>query len=141
MMITRIELRYIPQLHRQIERDKEQLIYLREKATAVPSTLTDQERVQTSNVSSGNKYVEEAADLSKKILEEQKKLFDLKRRAALFIETVDDELTRKVLRYRYIKCYTWEMVAEILGYNERYCREKEYHIIKNLLPPPPTSGV
>ena len=140
-MISREELRQIPGLHRQIIRDLEQLRFLREKATAVPSTLTDQERVQTSNVSSGNKYVEEAVDLSHVIILKQDRLSDMQERASLFIDTVEDELTRKVLRYRYIKCYTWDDTAELLGYAARYLRRLADDCTKEGLPGPPMSGV
>ena len=66
-MISRRELRRIPQLDKLIERKKEHLLFLEEKATSIPSTLPDHERVQTSPSGSGNRYIEAAIDLSKEI--------------------------------------------------------------------------
>ena len=130
-MITREEIRYIPRLHKLIERDREQLVYLQEKATCIPS-LQIHERVQTSPSNQSNKYVDAAVDLAKEISEKESQLEELQIRAALFIETVDDELTRKVLRMRYIKCYTWETAGELLGYVPRWLMRLEAEAIKDL---------
>ena len=98
-MITRNEIRSIPELHKSILRDKEQLIFLREKATSVPSSFTDQERVQTSPSGGGNKYVEEAVDLNKVIQRKELLLIELKGKVKEFIhslpnDTETDRLTR-----------------------------------------------
>ena len=111
-MITRSELRRIPQLHKDIRRKKAQLAYLREKATAIPSTLPDHERVQTSPSGSGNRYVEEAVDLGKEIEADEEGLKQLKSKAAAFIRTLPartetEKLTVKIMRKRYIKGYTY----------------------------------
>ena len=139
--MTRDELRQIPQLHRQIERDKEQLRFLREKATAIPSTLPDHERVQTSPSGSGNRYVEDAVDLNKEIQKKELYLAELQAQAKVFIrslprETETDKLTIKVLKCRYLKCYRWSEIEELLGYAERHLRRIEYDCVKNVLPCP-----
>ena len=131
-MITRDEIRRIPELHKSIERDKKTLLFLREKATCIPSTITDQERVQTSHSNHGNKYVEEAVDLSKEIREKEGELMRLQRQAKSFISTVEDPLARKILKLRYLKCYTWDEVAEISGYDVRWCKRIEFNIIIEL---------
>ena len=130
-MITREEIRYIPRLHKLIERDREQLVYLQEKATCIPS-LQIHERVQTSPSNQSNKYIDAAVDLAREIREKESQLEELQIRAALFIETVDDELTRKVLRMRYLKCYTWETAGELLGYVPRWLMRLEAEAIKDL---------
>lgn len=140
-MITREELRRIPELYKSIQRDKEHLAYLREKATSVPSTLKDQERVQSSPNPGVNKYVEAAADLSREIGWKQTCLDDLTCRASLFIETIQDDLARKVMEYRYVKCYEWNEIADVMGYAMRYLQQIEWEEIKNLIPPHTTSCV
>ena len=135
--MTREELRQIPQLHKQIERDKEHLRFLREKATAIPSTLPDHERVQTSPTGSGNRYVEEAVDLNRDIHKKEVHLVELQVKARAFIyslpgETETEKLTIKVLRYRYLKCYTWEETAELTGYAMRYLQQVEWDAVKKL---------
>ena len=145
-MITREEIRSIPELYKSIQRDKEQLLYLQEKATSVPSTIPDHERVQTSPSNNGNKYVEEAVDRSREIKEKELKLAELQHRmrgliASLPRETETDKLAVRILRLRYLKCYTWEEVAELTGYVERHVRRVEYEILEDVLPCPPTSVI
>lgn len=131
-MITRDEIRSIPDLHKSIQKDKEQLRFLREKATCVPSTLTDHERVQTSPSSNVNRYTEEAVDLDREIQKKELELIELQDRAREFIVTVEDPLARRILRLRYLYCHTWGEVAELTGYNERWIRRKEYSIVDKL---------
>lgn len=136
-MITRAEIRRIPELHKSILRDKEQLIFLREKATAIPSTLPDHERVQTSPSGGGNRYVEAAIDLNKDILRKELLLAELQAKAREYIESLPNEteterLIHKILRYRYLKCYTWEETAELLGYYERHIRRLEYQVVSQI---------
>lgn len=131
--MTAKALRQIPQLHKQIERDKEQLRFLREKATSVPS-LADRERVQTSPSGGGNRYVEAAIDLNKDIQRKELLLLELKTEAMAFIsmlpeETETDRLALKVMNYRYLKCYAWDEIAELLGYDERWLRRLEARCI------------
>lgn len=136
-MITRAEIRRIPELHKSILRDKEQLIFLREKATAIPSTLPDHERVQTSPSGGGNRYVEAAIDLDKDIRRKEHLLAELQTKAREYIESLPNEteterLIHKILRYRYLKCYTWEETAELLGYYERHIRRLEYKVVSQI---------
>lgn len=144
-MITRSEIRSIPELHKSIQADKERLRVLREKAVSLPA-MSDQERVQTSPNGGGNKYVEAAVDLNREIQEKEIQLIDLQGRAKTFIyslpvDTETQRLTRKVLKYRYLKCYTWDEIADLVVYATRYVRHLEWEAVKNLLPPPPTSSV
>ena len=128
-MITRDEIRSIPELNKSIQSDKERLRVLREKATSLPS-MSDQERVQTSPHLSGNKYVEEAVDLNREIQKKEVQLVELQARASLFIyalpaDTDKDKLTRKVLKYRYLRCYLWEEIANLLVYDIRWVQKIE----------------
>lgn len=125
-MISLEELRSIPRLHKQIKRDKEQLRYLREKATAIKSALDiDGERVQTSPENNANKYIEAAVDLDKEIQAKSTELTELQRRAKEFIDTVQDNFAVKILKHRYLKCREWDEIADLLGYNARYLQDKE----------------
>ena len=131
-MITRDEIRSIPDIHKSIKRDKEQLLFLREKATCIPSSTTDQERVQSSPSNHGNKYVEEAVDLSKDIQKKEEELLELQKRAKEFIGIVEDPLAKKILKLRYLKCYTWDEVAELTGYVVRWVQRIEWDSVKDL---------
>ena len=136
-MITREEIRKIPELHKLIQRKTEQLRYLSEKATSVPSGLAEGERVQTSPDNSAGKYIDAAADLNREILQDQMELLELQRKAALFIETLPmdtetNKLAVKILRYRYIKCYSWEEVSDLIGYQQRYIQRLEFDIVDTL---------
>ena len=130
-MITREEIRRIPELHKSIKRDKEQLLFLREKSTSIPS-LNDTERVQTSPSNNVNKYIDEAIDLDKEIQRKEAELLELQIKAGLFIKTVEDPLARKILKFRYLKCYTWEEVSELTGYVTRWVRLVEFKAIRDL---------
>lgn len=125
-MISLEELRSIPRLYKQIERDKEQLRYLQEKATAIKSALDiEGERVQTSPENNANKYIEAAVDLDKEIQTKKENLLLLQSRAKDFIETVQDNFAMKILKHRYLKCREWDEIADLLGYNARYLQDKE----------------
>lgn len=136
-MITRDEIRRIPDLHKSIERKKEQLRYLQEKATSIPSGLSESERVQTSPSNSADKYIVEAADLNRDIQQTQLELIELQDKARLFIESLPTEtetqkLAAKVMRYRYLKCYTWEEIADLAGYVSRWVQQIEWDIVQDL---------
>lgn len=55
-----------------------------------------------------------------KIIEEEKKieiLYDFIADLSSEIDKVEDVVERALLRYRYIKGYTWEQISEELGYS------------------------
>ena len=131
-MITRDEIRSIPELHKSILRDKDQLEYLREKATSVPSGISDGERVQTSPSNDGNKYVEAAVDLNRDIQRKEAELEDLKVRAKAFIDTIEDPLSKRMMSFRYIDCHEWGMVAKLAGYTERRLQQLEFEIVSQI---------
>ena len=130
-MITRDEIRSIPELHKSIERDKEQLRFLREKATCLPS-LNDRERVQTSPSNNVNSYSDEAADLNREIRKKELELTELQGRAKEIIDTISNPLAKKVMKFRYLKCLSWEGVAELAGYSERRVQQIEWEIVRDL---------
>ena len=126
-MITREELQSIPRLHKQITRDKNQLRYLEEKATAIPSALgKETEKVQISPDNNAGKYVEAAVDLDQEIKAKELELLNLQGEARKFIDTVTDRLPHQILKLRYLRCCEWQEVADITGYAERYIQQIEY---------------
>ena len=131
-MITRDEIRKIPELHKSIRRGMDHLEYLSEKATAISSSIGDGERVQSSADNKAGRYIDAAVDLSRDIEKERTELLELQRKALAFIETIDDPLHKKILRYRYIWCYSWEDVADLVGYQQRYIQRIEYEILQEL---------
>ena len=131
-MISREEIRSIPERHRKLEREREQLDYLREKAVSLGALATDKERVQTSPDPDAMKFVDAAIDLEREIRADETELIDLQKRAEMWIGTVYGKLPRKILRYKYINCYTWNQIGELLGYSERYLQQIESDALSSL---------
>ena len=136
-MITRDELRRIPELHRQIRRDEEQLLFLREKATSIPSIMPDPNKVQTSPVNNANIYSDAAIDLAREIEEERAEREELQEKARILIVSLPctnqtERLTLKVMRLRYLKCCSWDEVAELTGYFRRYVQRLEQAVVDAL---------
>lgn len=136
-MITREEIRSIPVLHKQIQRDKEHLRYLQEKATSVPCATQTTERVQETKSNRAGIYVDAAVDLEKEIEAEETKLIELQTGAKEFIyslphETETEKLTVKILKLRYLKCYTWDYIGELVGFVQRWPQQLEADALKNL---------
>lgn len=126
-MITREELMRIPELNRQIQRDKERLRLLREKATSVPCTTREFERVQETVENRAGRYIDAAVDLANEIRLEESELEELKTRAKLFIKSLPkgtrkERLTVSVLKLRYLECNTWEEISNKKSYSERHLR-------------------
>lgn len=132
-MITRTELRRIPRLHRQIVKDKEQLSYLKEKATAISSALgIDSEKVQKTPSNIAGKYIEATVDLNKEIAAKELELLTLQDKAEKFIKLIPDGLTHRIFKLRYLKCCSWKEVADITGYDIRHTQRLEKFYINQL---------
>ena len=120
-MITREELQAIPYTAKRIERAQAHLDYLHEKATCIPSPSGSYgDKVQHSPSNRGNIYIEAAVDLESEIKLLEAELESMKVQAELWIATVKDKTTRKILTYRYIDCMTWDDVADLVGYTVRH---------------------
>ena len=131
-MITREELRRIPILDRQIKRDKEQLRYLEEKATSIPSGLTEGERIQNSVTNNAGRLIDEATDFRREIEEKRRELRQLKNKAGKFIETIPEARDKRIIRLRYIACMSWMEVADIAGYDIAYVQKLARKITEDL---------
>jgi len=119
--LTREELRAIPQMHKQMVKDVERLHELEAKAVEVRSSCSgNADRVQTSVTSRAGIYVEAAADLRKELEARDADLKLWKSYAEDWIselpdEKITDKQIKRVLTYRYVKAYSWELIAELVG--------------------------
>ena len=131
-VLSKSDIRRIPELYKQLQHDREHLRYLREKATSVGSTTQNSEKVQTSPSNDSMRYIDAAVDLEREIREKELELLDLQSAAAEFRKNLTDPLQRQVIRYRYLKCCTWEQVADLLGYSVRRVYQVEAEALKKL---------
>ena len=87
----------------------------------VQSTPFDFDRIQV-----------EIADVSRK-KDQKAKEFELKKQQTeRELKNIKPILAQKILRYRYVKGYSWEAIARILNYSERYVLKIHAEIIDDL---------
>ena len=127
------EFRDIPALARRIERDREQLIYLQEKATSVPSTAYGRERVQNTVQNRAGQYSDAAVDLEREIEAKEAELAEMKAAVEPLIDAVEDDIERRILKARYLRTYDWEVVADMTGYTLRRCTQIERKALLKLV--------
>ena len=132
--MTQRDMEYIPVLYRNIQRNKAHLRYLIDKALSTAMTPMDRERVQTSRHNISIEYSIEAADLDQEIREMELRLKGLQEGIPELIDELDDALEKKVVKLRYIKCYNWDVVAELTGYAERHIYRVNENIMARLEP-------
>lgn len=118
--LTQDNLHRIIWLHRQLQRDKEQLYMLREMAEGTASIPTDTVHVQNSLPPSGNKFAVAAADLTEMMEAEEYELKELQDKVKSFVETIEDPVDSRVIQLRYIECYEWQMISNLVGYTRRH---------------------
>ena len=126
--MTRDKIRRIPELNNRIMRDEAQLRYLKEKATAVPA-LSVNEKVQTSQTSDRMKYADAAVDLELELKVKRDELKELMEEAGEWIQTLNTPLERRIFKMRLHKCFTWEEIAELIGYSRR----RTFQIVETVL--------
>ena len=130
--LTQYDLHRIISLNRQLQRDTEQLYMLREMAEGTASIPLDNLHVQNSLPPSGNKYAVAAADLSELMDLERSELEDLQIKVKAFVETIEDPTAGRVIHLRYIECYEWQMIANLLSYAERHVFRIHNRIVEEL---------
>ena len=131
--MTRDNFKRIPALHRQIEHDRAHLVYLREKATCIPSSASGSpDRVQTSVSNHAGYYVDAAADLAREIRALETELQGLQDQASEFIHTLGDGTARRLMTYRYIECLSWTEAADLIGYTVRHAHRLENDVLEAL---------
>lgn len=120
-MVTKRDLQRIQDLHRSIQREKDQLYILQEMASGTGSQAFDNVRVQSSPlISSGNRFAEAAADLDIRIKEEEEELEYLQLQVEKLLESLSNDSEIRIMQLRYLNCYTWALISRITGYVERH---------------------
>ena len=133
MELTKKDLQRIQALHRQLMRDKDQLIILNELASGLGSKPLDEVYVQSSPpISSGNRFAEAAADLGEVIQEEEAALNYLQKLVEQFVRTLKDSSEVRIMQLRYLECYNWVLISNLTGYTERHVFRIHNKIIEDL---------
>lgn len=131
-ILTQENLYRIIRLHKRIQRDSEQLYILKELAEGVGSKPTDSLKVQTSLTEGGNKYAEAAADLSMLLDSEVAEIQLLQDKVNEYLKDKDDTLEFRIIQLRYINCYDWQMISNMLGYTDRHIYRTHNKIVAEL---------
>lgn len=132
--LTQSNLRRIISLQRQLQRDKEQLHMLLDLAEGTASVPTDIVRVQNSMPPSGNKFAVAAADLTDIIKAEDNELQELQHKVLVFIKTLPGppQIDARVMHLRYVDCFEWHIIINLLGYTERQVFRIHRRILEEL---------
>lgn len=132
--LTRNNLRRIISLQRQLQRDREQLHMLLDLAEGTASVPTDTIRVQNSMPPSGNKFAVAAADLTDIIKAEDNELQELQHKVLVFIKTLPGppQVDARVMHLRYVDCFEWHIIINLLGYTERQVFRIHRRILEEL---------
>ena len=132
-MVTKRDLQRILELFRSLQRDRDQLYILQEMASGTGSQSFDNVRVQSSPpISSGNRYIEAAADLDMKVKSEEKELEHLQLLVEKYIETLDDDAEIRIMQLRYLNCYTWLLISRVTSYVIRHVYRIHDKAIENM---------
>ena len=132
--LTQSNLRRIISLQRQLQRDKEQLHMLLDLAEGTASVPTDIVRVQNSMPPSGNKFAVAAADLTDIIEAEDSELQELQDKVVVYIKTLPGppQIDARVMQLRYVDCFEWHIIINLLGYTERQVFRIHRRILEGL---------
>lgn len=132
--LTRNNLRRIISLQRQLQRDREQLHMLLDLAEGTASVPTDTIRVQNSMPPSGNKFAVAAADLTDIIAVEDNELKELQEKVLVYIKTLPGppQIDARVMHLRYVDCFEWHIIINLLGYTERQVFRIHRRILEEL---------
>ena len=132
--LTQSNLRRIISLQRQLQRDREQLHMLLDLAEGTASVPTDIVRVQNSMPPSGNKFAVAAADLTDIIEAEDSELQELQHKVLVFIKTLPGppQIDARVMQLRYVDCFEWHIIINLLGYTERQVFRIHRRILEGL---------
>ena len=132
--LTRNNLRRIISLQRQLQRDREQLHMLLDLAEGTASVPTDTIRVQNSMPPSGNKFAVAAADLTDIIEAEDSELQELQDKVVVYIKTLPGppQIDARVMHLRYVDCFEWHIIINLLGYTERQVFRIHRRILEEL---------
>ncbi len=119
-------------IEERIKHKEEQLQELRIMAESAKSQQF-KDRVQTT------KQMDKIADMVITMMEfaddlivQRAELLKIKRQIVLLIENAGNHKQKRVLELRYLKCLTWEAIAEDMEMNERYLYKLHNNALKSL---------
>lgn len=88
----------------------------RSKAEKITQTISDIPKAGSSN-NGFTRAVERIEEIEHEINTEIDKLVELKKQIETAINTIDDDILRLLMRYRYINGKTWEQIAVDMHYS------------------------
>lgn len=131
--MTKEELSKLGSIQKEIELIKKELntiTYVTDKVTGSmvehPYVLT---HFKISGYDSGG-YSVKVKRLERKLERKLDELMDERERLEEYIESVNDDITRMILRLRYINGLGWNQIGNELGYSERQVRRKHEQWIR-----------
>ena len=114
--MTLQELTEYLKLRERLDRNEAILESLYTAASPGAQVLTDMPRTPGTKDKVGNLAIE-IADMEERNRHIKNEVSKLEKRINKFIDAVDDEHMRTVLRLRFIRCLTWSEVATVVGGN------------------------
>ena len=135
--MTREELSRLRNIQKEIELIKRELNTITEEYVTdkVTGSRLEHPYIFTSFKISGydsEGYSVKVKRLERKLKRKLDELMDERERLEEYIESVNDDITRMILRLRYINGLGWNQIGNELGYSERQVRRKHAQWIGKL---------
>jgi len=135
--MTREELSRLRNIQKEIELIKRELNTITEEYVTdkVTGSRLEHPYIFTSFKISGydsGGYSSKVMRLERKLKRKLDELMDERERLEEYIESVNDDITRMILRLRYINGLGWNQIGNELGYSERQVRRKHAQWIGKL---------
>jgi DNA-directed RNA polymerase specialized sigma subunit len=120
------------QIDRQINSKLEQVMALKELACRASSLLSDTKVKGSKPTCRMQEVVVKMVDLENDINDSIDFLVDLKREISRAIEELPEINLRTVLELRYLCFYSWDKIAEEMGFSRQHVNRLHHKAIKNL---------
>lgn len=130
------ELKTYKTAYRDLEIAKRYAAELGEASLVTGSLTLSSDRIVSSGTTSARfeDLIIDKADLERIITEEEDcNLKTAKKHVLSLIDLLPDKTDRLLLIMRYIDCFSWDAIANILGYSESHVFNRHRSICKNLL--------